>query len=107
MSYPVKRADYGSYSWLAREIGVYLQFGGDDATWTHEQREKIDSIIQSGVSNFHHPQPLPVAEGEREKPPHSWSFLQPIAELELVDGQKAYELPESFSGVVGDFTVKV
>lgn len=106
MSYPVQRPTYGTYRWLAREIGVYLQFGGDDATWTHEQREKIDSILQSGVHQFYNPPPIPVSEGERQKPPHKWSFLQPIAELDIKDGVKAYQLPENFSGVVGDFTVQ-
>lgn len=106
MSYPVKEIEYGTYSWLMREVGGYLFGKFDEAEWTHSEREQIDSIVQSGVRQFYNPPALPAEEHKPQKSPHNWTFMQPMTELILENGTKVYDLPEDFSGIVGDFTVQ-
>lgn len=106
MSYPLINAEHGSYLWLMREVGGYLFNKFDPAEWNHSERQQIDSIVQSGVSQFHHPPPLPVGEREKQKPAHSWSFLQPLATMQLEIDERRYDLPADFGGIVGEFTVQ-
>jgi len=97
------QSDYGSHDWLKREIGGYLGFGYNPSAWDSEKSEKVESIIQSGLSQFYFPPPIPDKDGKAA--PHRWSFLAPVAEIELVIDQSAYELPEDFAGILEDMTV--
>jgi hypothetical protein len=107
MPYPVKDIEHGTYEWLVREIAGYLWGKYDEATLDHEKRGKVHSIITSGYQQFQSPPPMP-SENEHKpaSPPHQWTFMQPLAEIALVQDQKEYDLPDNFSGVVGEFTVR-
>ncbi len=107
MTYPVQSEEYGTYGWLRREVGGFLGFGYDEATWKHDQHGQVDSIIQSGYMQMLQPPPLPRVEHKPANTPHRWSFLTPLARLSIVDGETLYDLPEDFSGVLGEFTVVV
>lgn len=106
MTYPVKEIEYGTYQWLMREIGGYLYGKHDSAEWTHTEREQIDSIVQRGARQFYNPPQLPPEEHKPPKPPHNWSFMQPLGELNIKNGTRTYDLPPEFSGIIGDFTVQ-
>lgn len=103
MTYPVREIEYGTWQWLRREIGGRKGFGYDESTWTHEQQGVVKSIIDSGYLQMLYPPPLP---SETPQAPHQWSFLRPVNELQLVVGQKTYDLPEDFSGTLGEFTLQ-
>ena len=99
-----KQAEYGTYLWLRREVGGYLGFGYNPDAWDTERAAKVDSIVQSGLQQFYYPPPMKGEDGEMR--PHKWTFLTPLAELSLVNGQREYDLPEDFSGIVNEgFTV--
>lgn len=105
MSYPINEVEYGTYFWLLREIGGYLGYGYAVETWDHEKVGSINSIIQSGVMQFYYPPPLPSnVEGKPNSVPHQWSFLSPLATIDLTAGKFIYDLPEDCSGSVGEFT---
>ncbi|GAF88318.1 unnamed protein product, partial [marine sediment metagenome] len=94
MTYPVEQVEYGTYLWLLREVGGALAFPHNYKTWDHDQRAKVDSIIQSGYMQMLHPVPLPVGGDEKAQAAHQWSFITPVAELPVVAGQHAYDLPD-------------
>lgn len=105
MSYPVKEPEYGTYLWLAGQLGGVLFGKHNEAELDHEQREKVKSIIQSGYMQMLFPPPLAAPrEGAPAPKPHQWSFLTPLASLGLEAGRATYELPDNFSGVLGEFT---
>ena len=99
----VPEDEYGSYSWLVREVGGYLGFGFNPSSWDTNQAEKVNSIVQSGIMQFYYHPPMKDEDGKIQ--PHKWSFLSPVAELEIESGTRIYDLPDDFSGVIGDFTV--
>ena len=102
--WPLRDIEFGTYQWLRREIGGERGYGYNEAAWTHEQSEHVKAIIQRGYQQMLYPPPIAVSEGESAAP-HQWSFLAPLATLTVVSGQREYELPNDFSGVLGQFTV--
>jgi hypothetical protein len=103
MVFPLKNEEYGSFFWLRREVGAYLGFGWDQNTWGHSQTGIVDSCIQSGVMQFYFPPPIGGEKGTSR--PYSWSFLNPLSDLEITAGTASYQLPADFSGVLGEFTI--
>jgi len=99
----VPQEGYGSYDWLRREVGGYLGMGYNPSVWNAEQAAKVDGIVQSGVMQFYYHPPMRDDKGNIQM--HRWSFLTPVAELEIKNGVRDYELPEDFSGIEGGFTV--
>lgn len=97
------QSDYGSHGWLRREIGGYLGFGYNPEAWDDITASKVDSIVQSGLQQFYFPPPIPDKDGKAT--PHRWSFLAPVAEIELVIDESVYELPEDFAGILENVTV--
>lgn len=87
------------YDDLAKEVGGYLGYRRSSNNWTADQVELISSIVQSGYRQFLHPPPLP---GERHR--HSWTFLRPIATLEVESGTEDYDMDPNFGGLDGMLT---
>jgi hypothetical protein len=97
--------EYGSYHWLMRECAGFLGWGYNVDALDPERAAKLDSIVQSGIAQFYYPPPLPVGE-KGETMPHRWSFLTPVAELNVVNGTAEYALEDDFAGAIEDgFTV--
>jgi hypothetical protein len=101
VTWPVGKIDYGTWAWLRREICGYMDYGFEYHTLEHVQKGKVLSIIQSGLRQYYFPPPL-----EGQSTPHTWSFLTPVRTINLKDGTNTFEMPASFSGVVGDLTYK-
>jgi hypothetical protein len=97
--------EWGSYSWLKREVSGFLGMGYNPDTLSPEDSARIDSLIDSGVMTFYYPPPMPVGD-KGETMPHRWSFLSPVTELVLSNGEATYALPSDFAGIVEEgFTV--
>lgn len=104
-TYPKTPQDeYGSYSWLKRELAGYLGMGFNTDALDNEQAAKIDSLIQSGLMQFYTPPPLPSGK-DGEVIAHRWSFLSPVEDLDMAVGQSTYDLPEDFAGALEEVTV--
>lgn len=99
MTWPINEIEYGSYDWLGREVGVALDYGADEAAWSHEQRGVVDSCIQSGYKLFCFP-PADKDGAERYK----WRFLTPTAVINLTSGVDTENLPDDFAGGLECFT---
>jgi hypothetical protein len=99
----IPQDEYGSVTWLRREISGFLGLGFNPDALDSEQSSKIDSILQSGLQQFYYPPPIPDKDGKSS--PHRWSFLAPVAELKLAIDQSAYQLPEDFAGILEDISV--
>lgn len=98
-TWPVLDPSYGTWGWLRREVSGYLDFGFDYNTLDHIQKGKVFSVIQSGMQQYYFPPPI-----EGQSNPHTWSFLTPVREITLAAGQATIDLPDNFTGILGDFT---
>jgi len=115
-SYPVQKIEYGTYQWLTKEIGGSLGYGYDERAFNPTQKGKIKSIIDSGYQRFCFPPPLSEIVTKREgdstsiekeqirKAPHQWSFLAPLAELDIESAKNSYDLPDDVATSVSEFT---
>ena len=107
MPFPVTADQHGSLAWLRQQVGGYLGMGYDANAWGFEKTSKIDSYIQSGVMQVYYPPPIQLPEDKTPGEPHRWSFLAPVGTLNLVAGTNTYDLPPSFSGVLGEITLTI
>jgi len=87
---------------LRAEVAFYLGFGrGDDygeKVWTTQQKNDLDFILRSGLRQFYFPPPV-------DKIVYRWSFLKPVAQLDLASGESTVNLPDDFGGIEGRVTV--
>jgi hypothetical protein len=68
---------------IAHFIGISV----DSADWDADQTAIINLIIKRGLRQFYFPPSNVVQTGQRtgmSLPPHEWSFLKPITELDLI-----------------------
>jgi hypothetical protein len=86
-----------SYDDLQAEVGEFLHYGPDAATWSAEETKRVDRLIQAGVRQFYFP---PAMEGVELG--YQWSFMRPTTTLATVAGTRAYDLPDNFSAIVGE-----
>ncbi len=90
----LRKSDYES------KVGQFLGWGpGPDnggREWTAKEQLKIKDIVESGLCRFYKPTPF-----------YAWSFLkrQP-ATLTLAADATTVALPDDFSGLEGDITVR-
>ena len=95
-----------SYADLLSEVGQFLgmgrgnENGESDTAWTQRDKDKIVSIVKSGLRNFYFP---PPREGQSES--YNWSFLRPVGSFALASGERTILLPEDFGSPEGRATV--
>lgn len=75
----VATVTYGTYDWLQQEIGLVMGYGASPSSWSHDQYQRANSVIQRGYQLFL----MPVMTGISRQP-HRWSFLRPTTSLSLV-----------------------
>lgn len=118
-------AEYGTFNWLRRELSVKAGYDADHRLLNRSDRSYIDSLIESGLMQFCHAaypsapmmqEPLSgegrsadsiQVEAQKEakrRPPHNWSFLHRIYELQTVSGKNSYDLPDDFGAWIGEPT---
>jgi hypothetical protein len=109
-TWPTTVIEYGSFNWLRREVSPLLGLPHDVRLLDHVDRNRIDSVIDSGLRLFYFPNPsqLTIAdatEAQKERlrrAPHQWSFLQKTASLEMAPGVSVYDLPADFANFLDD-----
>lgn len=79
--------------------GLHMGFGQNEDAWTESQTQQVLEAMRQGLRRFYVPPALP---GKRYV--HNWSFLKPIATLNLVGGQYEYDLPADFGGLDSPMT---
>ena len=85
--------------YLKARIGEFLGYGPNPGNWTHGQETEIHEALRDGLRKFYNPMILP-----EDKTPHVWSFLTPVATLDIGNSEERYDLPEDFSYIEGGFT---
>jgi hypothetical protein len=97
-----------AYNEIQAEVALFLGFGrgpiyGEPA-WTQQQQNDIDSCVKSGLRQFYFP-----AAAENESVPHDWSFLRPVATLDLpqnaTGNPSIIPLPQDYGGFEGPVSV--
>lgn len=87
---------------LTGEAGSYLGWGRDSARWSARKIEDLNALLATALRKFYF-----QASIQPKDPPHSWSFLRPVARLHLVTGEKEIPLPDDFGGFEGMATIQV
>jgi len=68
-------------------IADFLGIDIDPENWDADQTAIINLIIKRGLRQFYFPPPVLQQTGKRTAitlPPHEWSFLKPVTELDLI-----------------------
>jgi len=65
-------------STIRDEVARYLQLGRDYSALSSTLRGDIDSIVNRGLRRFYFPPQI-----EENRPPHQWTFLEPVATLDV------------------------
>ena len=86
-----------SYDELMKSVADFL--GRPLSAMTDDEKEKVDSFVQSGVRNFYYP---PKMEGVDET--FEWSFLRQKGGAALTPGVSSYILPDGFGRILGQIT---
>ena len=85
---------------LRAEAARFLGWGTDPTGWSADQIDRIDNCVQSALRKFYFQATL--APGE---PFHGWTFLKPIATVQLTANQQTAPMPDDFGGFEGLATV--
>lgn len=85
---------------LQAEAGRFLGWGPDAAGWDAAKLDRIDNCVQSALRRFYFQ--AVSAPGE---PFHGWTFLKPVATVQLTRNQQTAALPDGFGGFEGLATV--
>ena len=83
------------WSELKQSVGVFLDFGSSG--WTTPQTTKIESIVNSGIRRVYYP---PASQNHSG---YEWTWLRPWSTLAATDGDYAYDLPDDFGRMIGEF----
>jgi hypothetical protein len=91
-----------AYDDFRKAIGHYLGFKRDTTAWTTDQSDDIEDALASGLRQFYIPPPIGDPPSRYE-----WSFLKPIARLEINANNYTYLLPDDFGSIIGEFSYDV
>lgn len=81
------------------QIGFFMGFGQNKNGWSEAQKQQVMECQRQGLRRFYMPTPLP---GQRIG--HTWSFLFPIANINLQANVYVYDLPLDFGGMDAPMT---
>jgi hypothetical protein len=87
---------------LKAEAGGYLGWGRTAANWDSNKTEEITRLMQSALRKFY----FQAAVDPRE-PAYGWTFLKPVADIQLATGVATAPLPDDFGGFEGTATVRL
>lgn len=94
------------YSVLMSQAGDFLGHGygserGDPA-WPAREAYRVKDATAGGVLQVYKPPKLPT-----DNEPHNWSFLRPVAQVTVSDGDDSADLPADFGGFEGQAVVRL
>lgn len=84
------------------EAADYLGWGRDSTGWDSTQQEELKRLVQSAQRRFYFGA---MPEGAAEV--YGWTFLKPVATVQLVTGSAVAPLPDDFGGFEGLATVSL
>lgn len=85
---------------LKAEVAGYLGWGRTSTAWDANKVEEIKRLVQSALRKFYF-----AAQAKPDDPVYGWTFLKPVADVQLVTGSATADLPDDFGGFVGLATV--
>lgn len=85
---------------LQAEAGRELGWGTDPTGWDAAKLDRIDNCVQSALRKFYFQ--ATTTPGE---PFHGWTFLKPVATVQLAANQQTAPLPDDFGAFEGLATV--
>lgn len=85
--------------YLERLIGSKLGFGAHSGSWGNTESEQVNEVVRTGLRRFYSP---PVFPGEKYA--HEWSFLRPLATMNLQADVYEYEFPKDYAMLDGPLT---
>jgi hypothetical protein len=91
-SWSLIEPEYGHFDWFRRATGDLYGFGADDASWNHEQRGRVNRIVQAGIRRVYYNQ-------------HDWHFLKPEFQFQTVSGVDDYVLDGGCGGLIGELSI--
>lgn len=75
--FPISPPVFGSYGWLAVEVGRYMEIGANPSLWTWSEQEAVRSAINRGVNGVLNPD----RTGDPRHRGHRWSFMSSFQTL--------------------------
>lgn len=87
------------FHYIQRQVGKFLGYGYNSATWDDEQQQAVQEIIDEGVRQFYFP---PLLDGPGIQNAHEWTFMRPTLVFETVANQRRYQLPTTWERPIGD-----
>lgn len=85
---------------LKAEVGGYLGWGRTSTVWGTRKSEEIKRIVESALRKFYF-----QAQARPSDAVYGWTFLKPVADIQLLTGTATADLPDDFGGFVGLATV--
>jgi len=93
-----------SYPDLEAEVGYYAGWGRGAAygsnAFTTDQQQSIDTVIKQGLRMVYYPDPVDGQESA-----YSWSFLHPVAKLQVPNSTRTLPMPDDYGGIEGRISV--
>lgn len=87
---------------LQEEAGGYLGWGRTTTAYSADQSLEIKRLVESALRKFYFA--AAVSPGD---PPYTWSFLRPVATVQLATGNRYADLPADFGGFTGQAAVRL
>ena len=91
----VANALSATYDHIQKIVALELGWRRDPSSWTAENDSDFELIVDQGLRQFYYPDILP---GEQSQ--HNWSFLYPLAEIELTAVHTTGKIDNIAAGVV-------
>lgn len=95
-----------TYIEVAAGVGDYLGYGRgatfyEEVAWTSRNERAIKESLKLGANWFYNTPPI----DKFDPGAYEWSFLEPMATLDLASGAQVIELPADFQSVSGPMTL--
>lgn len=87
---------------LKAEAGAYLGHGRTSTAWDSVETEEIDRLTETALRKFYF-----QASVNPKDTAHGWTFLKPVATVQLVADDDYADLPDDFGGFEGVATVSL
>lgn len=84
---------------LRREVGVYLGWGRDIASWNNTNLQDFDDIAVRALRSFYFPPTGP------DEPRYEWTFMRKTGTITLATGDADYDFGDDFGGTILDDSV--
>lgn len=87
---------------LLAEVGSYLGWSRTAANWSANKIEEIKRLMQSGLRKFYFQAAL-----RPDEQAYGWTFLKPVANIQLTATVATAALPDDYGGFEGIATVSL